>query len=90
VDDRIIALWSDLLLAEAVLDAGDEQSGELMAALRRSMSSVPLGGILEVESSAAGAHADITAWCRVKGDRLIGLLVIGDQTRFWLQKRSLP
>jgi TusA-related sulfurtransferase len=90
MDDKTNVLWSDLLLPEAVLEAGDEHSGGLMAALRRSMSSMPMGGILEVESSAAGAHADITAWCRVEGDRLIGLLVMGDRTRFWLQKRSLP
>jgi TusA-related sulfurtransferase len=73
---------------QAVLEAGGKGSTVLIAAIDRRVTELGPGQVLEVVSLAANACLDAAAWCHVTGHELLGLLSRGDETRFWIRKRS--
>ena len=86
-------VWGDssreaLVNPHSVLEAGGESSPVLMAALARRVAELEPGQVLEIVSQATNARLDAVAWCHVTGHELLGLLADGDETRFWIRKRS--
>ncbi len=52
-------------------DLGDEGCGDLALALRRRVSALEPGTILQVRATDPGAQHDIPAWCRLAGHALL-------------------
>jgi tRNA 2-thiouridine synthesizing protein A len=62
------------ITADAVADArGSACPGPLLEA-KKSMGSVPVGGIVEVRSSDAGSRNDIPVWAERIGHEFLGVL----------------
>jgi TusA-related sulfurtransferase len=72
--------------AQAMLDAGEAEPALLLSAIARRIDELPVGQVLEVVSTAAGAHLDAAAWCHANGHELIALLATRPVTRFWIRK----
>lgn len=65
-------------------DAGELGCGELVLKLRKRMSDLPSGGVLELIASDPGAPADIPAWCRMTGNPLI----LNEHPRYHLKRKD--
>lgn len=73
--------------ADERLDAGESACGELLILVFKAMKRLPPGHVLEVVGYDRGALEDIPAWCRMTGNRLLGI----DRSRpahFFIQKRK--
>ena len=57
--------------ADATWDAGDLGCGELILELRLRMRRLSSGQVLRLIARDPGAPADIPAWCRMTGHRLL-------------------
>jgi tRNA 2-thiouridine synthesizing protein A len=60
---RVVAEW----------DAGDMGCGELVLELRSRLDTLRPGQIMRLTARDPGAPADIPAWCRMTGNRLVGV-----------------
>jgi tRNA 2-thiouridine synthesizing protein A len=60
------------IASDEVWDAGDRGCGELVLELRRRLTAMPAGGVLQLVARDPGAPADIPAWCRMTGNTLLG------------------
>lgn len=68
-----------------VLDAGDRSCGDLAIALKRAVARLRGGEILQLLTRDPGARADVPAWCRVTGHRLLW----GDGSTFYIQRKEI-
>ncbi|MBI4628793.1 MAG: sulfurtransferase TusA family protein [Candidatus Rokubacteria bacterium] len=68
-----------------VLDAGDQSCGDLAIALKRAVARIRSGEILKLLTRDPGARADVPAWCRITGHRLLW----GDGSTFFIQRTSI-
>jgi TusA-related sulfurtransferase len=57
--------------ADAVWDAGDLGCGDLVLQLRFRMEALPPGQVLRLVALDSGAPANLPAWCRLTGHRLL-------------------
>jgi tRNA 2-thiouridine synthesizing protein A len=57
---------------DAEWDAGDTGCGELVLELRFRLDTLKGGQIMKLIARDPGAPADIPAWCRMTGHRLVG------------------
>ncbi len=57
--------------ATAYWDAGELGCGQLIVGLKRRVSQLAPGSILEVTARGPGARIDIFVWCRMTGHRLL-------------------
>jgi tRNA 2-thiouridine synthesizing protein A len=57
--------------ADAVWDAGDLGCGDLVLRLRFRMQELSPGQVLRLVALDPGAPADLPAWCRLTGHRLL-------------------
>ncbi|MGD2168016.1 MAG: sulfurtransferase TusA family protein [Gammaproteobacteria bacterium] len=64
--------------------AGETGCGQLIAGLKREIERVATGELLEVTALDVGAQADIPAWCRMTGHRLIA----ANHPTFVLQRKG--
>ena len=71
---------------QAVMEAGDEASPGLTEAIAHRVAAMPEGQVLQIVSRAPTAQIDVTAWCRVSGHELLGLVTDDDTTQFWIRK----
>lgn len=55
----------------AVLDGEERSCGELLVALKRAVERLRAGEILKLVTEDPGARADLPAWCRMTGHRLL-------------------
>jgi tRNA 2-thiouridine synthesizing protein A len=58
----------------AAWDAGDLGCGELVLALRLRLNALPAGSVLKVTATDLAAPEDLPAWCRLTGNRLVGMI----------------
>ena len=58
-------------MAKNVWNAGDAGCGSLIAGLKREIDAIGAGDTLRVTARSAGAPADLPAWCRITGHKLI-------------------
>jgi len=57
----------------AMVDGGHlDCGGGLLIAIKRAMSRVAVGGVLEIRSLEPSVGADLPAWCRLSGHTLMG------------------
>ena len=63
-------------------DAGDRGCGEIIILLRRRMQGLNPGAILKLTARDRGAHADLPAWCRMTGRRLLR----AEHPEYWIQQ----
>ena len=68
-----------------VLDAGEQSCGDLAIALKRAVARLRSGEILKLLTRDPGARADVPAWCRVTGHRLLW----GDGSTFFIQRKEI-
>jgi len=68
-----------------VLDGGDRSCGDLAIALKRAVERLRGGEILQLLTRDPGARADVPAWCRVTGHRLLW----GDGSTFYIQRKEI-
>ncbi len=68
-----------------VLDAGDQSCGDLAIALKRAVARLRSGEILKLLTRDAGARADVPAWCRITGHRLLW----DDGSIFYIQRKEI-
>jgi tRNA 2-thiouridine synthesizing protein A len=57
--------------ADAIWDAGDLGCGDLVLQLRLRIEGLPPGAVLRLVARDPGAPADLPAWCRLTGHRLL-------------------
>lgn len=69
---------------DRVFDAGDQLCGELALALRREVSQLPPGGVLEVIARDLAAPQDVPAWCEVTGNALLH----AEHPHYWLRRKA--
>lgn len=65
------ACCSEATPCDAEWNAGDLACGELVLELRLRMRALQSGQVLRLTASDPGAPADIPAWCRMTGQRLL-------------------
>ncbi len=63
-------------------DAGDRGCGEIIILLRRRMQGLDPGAVLKLTARDQGAHADLPAWCRMTGRRLLR----AEHPEYWIQQ----
>jgi len=72
----------------AVCDGGRlDCGGGLLIAIRRAMSSISIGEVLEVRSLERSVGEDLPAWCRMAGHDLLEFRSVGDETRFAVRRQ---
>lgn len=69
----------------SVLDAGEQSCGDLAIALKRAVERLRGGEILKLVCRDPGAKADVPAWCRLTGHRLLW----GDGSTFYIQRKEI-
>ena len=67
------------------LDAGDRSCGDLAIALKRAVERLRGGEILKLLTRDPAAKADVPAWCRITGHRLLW----GDGSTFYIQRKEI-
>jgi TusA-related sulfurtransferase len=72
--------------ANVLIEAGDEATSIVMAALTRGIDLLSDGQVLEVVSLSPSAHLDAFAWCRVSGHELAAMVAEGETVRCWIRK----
>jgi len=65
-------------------DAGESGCGQLIVGLKRQISHIDSGALLEVTAHGAGASADLPAWCRVTGHTLL----VAEHPRYVFRKKE--
>lgn len=70
--------------AHWVLDGGDQACGELILTLKRAVDRLGAGQILKLLCRDPGAPADLPAWCRLTGHRLVW----ADGQTFYIQRKE--
>jgi TusA-related sulfurtransferase len=73
---------------QAVLEAGEEESAVLMAAIERQLDVMAPNEVLQVVSRARTAPLDVVVWCHVTRHQLIELRAGAGITRFWIRKQN--
>ncbi len=77
---------SGLPPADAEWDAGDLGCGEVLVMLRSRMRALVGGQVLRLTVRDPGAPADMPAWCRMTGRRLLR----ADHPQYWIEQRQNP
>ncbi len=67
-----------------IWDAGDMACGELVLKLRLRLTSMRPGQALLLIAQDPGAPADIPAWCRLTGHRLLS----AEHPQYWIQRKN--
>ncbi|MCE4606309.1 MAG: sulfurtransferase TusA family protein [Desulfurococcales archaeon] len=76
------------LKADKVVDArGTSCPGPLLAA-KRAISSVPVGGILEVLSSDPGTKRDLPLWAKKMGHEFLGVIEEPGYSRIFIKRKK--
>ena len=68
----------------SVLDAGERSCGDLAIALKRAVERLRVGETLKLVTRDPGARADVPAWCRITGHRLVW----GDGNTFYIRRKE--
>ena len=74
------------LRAEKIVDArGTSCPGPLLAA-KRSITEVPIGGIMELLSSDTGTKRDIPQWAKKMGHEFLGVIEEAGHSRIFVKR----
>ena len=65
-------------------DAGETGCSVLIVGLKREIDRIQAGELLQVTAPGAGASADLAAWCRLTGHRLVA----ANHPRYVLEKKD--
>ncbi len=77
----------DELDVAGVCDGGHlDCGGGLLIAIKRAMSAIEIGRVLEVRSLEPSVGNDLPAWCRLVGHDLLRVEHDGAQTRFAVRR----
>ena len=76
--------WSAVPPDAAVWDAGDLACGDLVVQLWMRMQALAPGQVLHLVALDPGAPADLPAWCRLTGHRLVA----GDHPNYLIQRKE--
>lgn len=71
----------------ALVDAGGSPWSTVGEAVVRHLADMAPGDAVEVYSSNTDHRRDILSWCDETGNNLVQMVVDGDKTWFWVQKR---
>jgi TusA-related sulfurtransferase len=74
--------------SRSILDAGGETGAVLSGSLYRHISNLETGQTLEVISRDPRSRTDVVSWCLRTGHDLVGVIVEGKETVFWITKRG--
>ncbi len=69
---------------DALLDVGDARCGELALLLKRELSRLQPGQVLQVVARDAAAPEDVPAWCELTGHPLLG----SEHPRYWIRRKD--
>lgn len=73
--------------AAGVCDGGHlDCGGGLLIAIKRAMSAIEVGHVLEIRSLEPSVGNDLPAWCRLAGHELLRVEAHGPQTRFAVRR----
>ncbi|MCE4614222.1 MAG: sulfurtransferase TusA family protein [Desulfurococcales archaeon] len=76
------------LKADKVVDArGTSCPGPLLAA-KRAISSVPVGGMLEILSSDPGTKRDLPLWAKKMGHEFLGVIEEPGYSRIFIRRKK--
>jgi TusA-related sulfurtransferase len=71
----------------AVCDGGPlDCGGGLLIAIRRALSAIAMGEVLEIRSEAASVAVDLPAWCDIAGHRLEHVAHAGITSSYYVRK----
>ncbi len=70
--------------ADLEWDAGDTACGDLVLQLKMRLSAMRPGEILKLTARDPGAPADLPAWCRLTGHRLLR----AEHPDYWLERKE--
>lgn len=72
---------------DAVCDGGTlDCGGGLLIAIRRALSGIGIGDILEVRSQAPSVAVDLPAWCDIAGHRLELVTQTGPSASYFVRR----
>lgn len=75
------------MMAAAVCDGGPlDCGGGLLIAIRRALSGIGIGEILEVRSEAPSVAVDLPAWCDIAGHRLEQVTQNGSSASYFVRR----
>jgi tRNA 2-thiouridine synthesizing protein A len=76
--------------ATSLLDAQGEACGSVTPLIRKALSALQAGEVLEVLTHDPATRAGVPAWCRLTGHELMDSRNDGQRTRFWIRKKPDP
>ena len=68
---RSAVIVSDLANSQYVWDSGDLACGPMLLELKTRLEKLPAGRVFQLVARDEGAPADLPAWCRLTGHKLI-------------------
>ena len=74
--------------ADLVVDARGQLCPLPVLAASKNIGRVPVGGVLEIQATDAGAASDIRAWARRAGHEHLGLLQQSGYLRVFVRRRA--
>jgi TusA-related sulfurtransferase len=80
-------MTGDAIEPAAVCDGGPlDCGGGLLIAIRRALSRIATGEVLEIRSEAASVAVDLPAWCDIAGHRLEQVTRAGIASCYFVRK----
>lgn len=76
--------------ATSFLDAEGEACGTVTPVIRKALSALRAGEVLEVLTHDPATRAGVPAWCRLTGHELVDSRNDEQRTRFWIRKKPDP
>jgi tRNA 2-thiouridine synthesizing protein A len=77
---------SSAIHADITLDARGQMCPMPILTLARLMRTLPVGAVVEILATDAGAKADIPAWCQKTGNEFISATVADSALTFFVRK----
>ena len=76
--------------ATPFLDAAGEACGTVTPVIRKALSALQPGEVLEVLTHDPATRVGVPAWCRLTGHQLVDSRNDEQRTRFWIRKKPDP
>ena len=73
-------------MADAIVDAGAENCGRLIALVAEAMTGLAPGQMLNVVAYDPSSQVDLAAWCRMTGHQLRSVVPVADHLEYVIER----